>query len=386
MKRIAIFAGSDLRSFAGGRYIIELTKRLKDFDSTIFSPTDAPKQYLSKEQLSSMTSASFVYYNTFRFPITKENTPLTSSGIRALSNLANFDVVYLTDSSVFVILCATLICRLHNVRLVWGMHDPGALREKSLSNTTFTNALMSAYNAIKFWAIRRIPNVHALNDSDRKRLMQIGYNGRIYRINNFTYYKINSKDIKVNTHKFIALFVGRLSIKQKGIDLLGKIISDTLEESKGPQFNILGGVGDTEGKPIILDLIKKHPSNVKSYDFVSPNELINQYKDASLMLMTSRFEGMPAVLLEAQSYGLPVIAFKIKGVTEIIANKDQGKLINIFNVELFSKAVLEYRDAWVSSKKNYLGLKRQIAHTINLRFGEDVVIPKIRGMLLDQRE
>ena len=41
--------------------------------------------------------------------------------------------------------------------------------------------------------------------------------------------------------------------------------------------------------------------------------------------MTSRFEGLPMVLLEAQSYGLPIISFDCKtGPKEVVSDNYNG--------------------------------------------------------------
>ena len=44
MKHLAIFSGSDIRAYGGGeKYIIELVKRLKNFDTTVYSFVDKDK-------------------------------------------------------------------------------------------------------------------------------------------------------------------------------------------------------------------------------------------------------------------------------------------------------------------------------------------------------
>ncbi|WP_142994015.1 glycosyltransferase, partial [Klebsiella pneumoniae] len=54
------------------------------------------------------------------------------------------------------------------------------------------------------------------------------------------------------------------------------------------------------------------------------------YKESSILVMTSRYEGLPMVLIESKNFGLPVIAFDCKtGPAEIISN--DGYLVDYSN-------------------------------------------------------
>ncbi|MGM9594485.1 MAG: glycosyltransferase family 4 protein [Candidatus Onthomonas sp.] len=54
-----------------------------------------------------------------------------------------------------------------------------------------------------------------------------------------------------------------------------------------------------------------------------------QYRAAAMVVMTSHMEGLPMVLLEAKSYGLPLISFDIMtGPRDIIADRLNGYLIS----------------------------------------------------------
>lgn len=52
------------------------------------------------------------------------------------------------------------------------------------------------------------------------------------------------------------------------------------------------------------------------------------YQEASIVALSSRYEGLPMILLEAQAYGLPIVAFRCKcGPADIIDNGVNGILI-----------------------------------------------------------
>ena len=56
--------------------------------------------------------------------------------------------------------------------------------------------------------------------------------------------------------------------------------------------------------------------------------ILDKYLNASILVMTSRYEGLPMVLLEAQACGLPVVSFKCKcGPKDVIKDGQTGYLI-----------------------------------------------------------
>ena len=75
------------------------------------------------------------------------------------------------------------------------------------------------------------------------------------------------------------------------------------------------------------------PGNIK--------DMKKMYNSAKIMVMTSRNEGLPMVLLEAQSCGLPIISYDCyTGPSEIISDKS-GFLIEYGNREEFKNALIK---------------------------------------------
>jgi glycosyltransferase involved in cell wall biosynthesis len=52
-------------------------------------------------------------------------------------------------------------------------------------------------------------------------------------------------------------------------------------------------------------------------------------------------EGCPTFLLEAISYGVPCVAYKIAGIPEIIKNKEHGFLCKPGNIYQMSKSIIK---------------------------------------------
>ncbi|MBQ0627022.1 glycosyltransferase, partial [Proteus mirabilis] len=98
------------------------------------------------------------------------------------------------------------------------------------------------------------------------------------------------------------------------------------------------------------------------------------YKSASIYCMTSRFEGMPLVLLEALSFNLPLIAYDCNtGPSEIITSDENGLLIENTNTEHYISALskLALNESYynqVTSNiliKNYFSIDKIITEWVN---------------------
>lgn len=72
------------------------------------------------------------------------------------------------------------------------------------------------------------------------------------------------------------------------------------------------------------------------------NNMDKAYQEASMYVMTSLQEGLPMVLLEAKSNGLPLISFDIEtGPSEIIKDGINGYLVQSYDVEIMAAKINE---------------------------------------------
>jgi glycosyltransferase involved in cell wall biosynthesis len=74
--------------------------------------------------------------------------------------------------------------------------------------------------------------------------------------------------------------------------------------------------------------------------FLANAEMDRVYQDASMLVLTSDNEGTPNVVLEAMAAALPVVAFTVGGVPEIITNDDIGSLIPPGDMGALTTAVI----------------------------------------------
>ena len=81
-------------------------------------------------------------------------------------------------------------------------------------------------------------------------------------------------------------------------------------------------------------------------------DMISVYKDASILAMSSYYEGLPMVLLEAQAVGLPIVSFDCKcGPKDVIEDGVDGFLVKEGNIEeLAQKLLVLMQDANLRSQ------------------------------------
>ena len=92
--------------------------------------------------------------------------------------------------------------------------------------------------------------------------------------------------------------------------------------------------------------------------FVSDEDLPVYYNAADFFVLPSKSgEGLPLVALEAMACGLPVVATKVGGISEIMM-EDYGKIVPPDNPDALAEAVLEFSHRELSALKN--GLRSRI--------------------------
>lgn len=215
---------------------------------------------------------------------------------------------------------------------------------------------------MKRWRYPKLDRLICLTKSDKQRYYD-QYLNHVSVIPNYT----NFSDVDTtysNNKKF--LFVGRYN-DMKGVDYLVDIMVKVSSHCPDWSF-VLYGEGEKkkwlENQIEALDLS----------DIVEVNEptdnITDEYKAAGVFILTSRNEGFPMVLLEAQAHGLPIVSFDCEtGPSEIISDGEDGYLIPAFDVDAFAQQLVKL--ACDEDKRRKMSAK---AVLYRQRFGKEAVI------------
>jgi len=170
--------------------------------------------------------------------------------------------------------------------------------------------------------------------------------------------------LNIQKDDFVLLFVGRV-VKDKGINEL--IQAFYILDKKYNNLKLLI-VGDFEEH--------LNPIESKSIEIMKKNRNIIQVgfqKDvrpylgvSSLFVLPSYREGLPNSLLEAGSFGIPLLATDINGCNEIIRDRENGILIKPKSVD----SLVDGISLLVENKQLYNRIKKSVRESIKTRYSQ----------------
>lgn len=211
------------------------------------------------------------------------------------------------------------------------------------------------------WASKYCDYVVTLTQQD-KQLWEKGLkniNAQIISISNPSPYENiqNNPSLKFK----IVLAVGRLT-HVKGFDLL---IDAWAKVCKVNQEWTLRIVGSGEEENNLKDQVNRLGIVDRVNFIAATKDIIKYYETSSFYCLSSRFEGFPMVILEAQAFGLPIVSFNcLTGPQDIIDHKINGYLCENGKIESLESYLI---DAINSSDEEYINMILQ-SKTKNMNY------------------
>lgn len=161
-----------------------------------------------------------------------------------------------------------------------------------------------------------------------------------------------------NNNKTIA-YVGRLA-PEKRIDIFLQCCKHILETNDNINILIVGS-GDEENNLRLLSKQLNIDKKVNFIGFISPIDIV--YASIDMLLLTSDTEGTPRCVLEAMSYGVPVVSTNVGGLHEIINGKN-GKLVDKGDYKAMSNIVVNL----LKNNNELMSISQNAIKTINDKF------------------
>ena len=232
-------------------------------------------------------------------------------------------------------------------------------------NRPFHMQKMTVTNRIRGFfhirALKKADRIVALTPGDAEQWKQVNPNVSI--IPNLV--TTNDTEVYSDCEAKCVIFVGRLD-PQKGYWYLNAIWRIVEERHPDWRLDIYGeGADIPENKSMI-------PQGKQVYPHPQTIDILDKYKESSILILTSVYEPFGLVMPEAMSCGVPVVAFDCPyGPSEIITDGTDGFLIDCYDVEAFADklCLLMENEA----------LRKQMGRNAILsarRFTKDKIIPQ----------
>ncbi|HXW67042.1 MAG TPA: glycosyltransferase family 4 protein [Thermoplasmata archaeon] len=293
---------------AGARVEVVTTDLMRDrpFARGAFGPSDA--------------SVTVRRHRAVRWVPVRHGLGIAAPGMLVDALRAPTDVLHAHAFGYFPTWAGRVAHDLRGVPLVITPHsDPG----------TGTGASLLYARAVRRATLRRADRIVALTHVEADALARDGVDERRIRVipNGVDLDEFSARAPRpAGPEDPIVLFVGRLYPEQKGIETLVEAFA-SLARTRAARLRL---VGEDWGGLAAAERIARERGIAGRLTATGPvprAALLGEYARADLLVLPSRFEPFGIVLLEAMAAGLPVVASRVGGIPEVVADGRTGLLV-----------------------------------------------------------
>lgn len=196
-----------------------------------------------------------------------------------------------------------------------------------------------------------------LSDSWKTYFESIGVKSDIIKVLNNTITPPIVKEVNRSPDTFNLLYLGVIG-QRKGIYDILKALKDNLEKF---ETKVRLRVGGNQEEDKLMAYIKDNGlQNMVTFEgFVTGDKKIECLNWADVYILPSFNEGLPIGILEAMSYGHPIISTPVGGIPEVLKDGVNGVMVEPGNVEQIANAIstfVEHKELVKEYGKNSLVL------------------------------
>ena len=155
-------------------------------------------------------------------------------------------------------------------------------------------------------------------------ILNLGFKNKIEIINNGVFIPEENTNIFTNDQINITI-VSRL-VSHKNIEKIIKAISDL--NSPLINLNIIGD-GPELNQLQKISLESNNKDNIIFHGKLNRDDINHIFLKSDIYIQASNYEGLPHSLLEAMSYGIPVLCTPVGECKEILGNEDRGYMLDL---------------------------------------------------------
>ncbi len=190
-----------------------------------------------------------------------------------------------------------------------------------------------------------------------------------HRFNSSVYSEADRREyfmkFDLDERRRVFVFAGRLTGQKRPIDFLQL----ALKRQQAGDDALFAMVGDGDLAPVVDEFIRKHDlKNLRRVPFIE--NMAEVLSIASGLVLTSEFEGMPIVILEALCTGVPVLSTDVGDVKLMLEEYGAGLVISeIGNLDCLEQGY----ERWLANLDTYRRNAQANAETVRNRFSGEAV-------------
>lgn len=181
---------------------------------------------------------------------------------------------------------------------------------------------------------RQVSKFLLLTEKDRQFFENIGFLNTAVMHNPTPFRSYTKPEVLFANKRIVSS--GRL-IDDKGFDVLIEAFSKVASDLTGWTLHIYG---DGPAKDHLLNLVDVWDMNDRVFLEGQTKDILTELKKSSLFVLSSKAEGLPMSLIEAQSCGLPCISTDCApGIREIVEEYKNGLLAPVGDVHVIARHI-----------------------------------------------
>jgi len=290
--------------------------------------------------------------------------------------LRNYDLIY-SKNEIAELFTLKLIGYRKLPPIIVGVHTPAYYpRAKSIYSKIHNWLYSSPFYK---WLLSGVKSIHVSNRNNEKLMKKIS---RVpVKLIFYPFEKIKIRSLPANkTSKFNVLFIGRIS-EPKGVDIFLEIIKKINQTKKGLtdfSFKVIGS-GDRKMTYQLISFAQKQ-KNVRYLGHVAHERVNSFYRWADVVIVPSRYEVSPYVILEAGANERIVIATDIPGPRDIIQNGKTGFLVPM-EVKSFTQKIEAIYHLKQKDHRKFVQIGKDAKKYIGQKFNQIKVFSQIEKMM-----
>jgi glycosyltransferase involved in cell wall biosynthesis len=170
--------------------------------------------------------------------------------------------------------------------------------------------------------------------------------------------------------KIVFGFVGNIEDKKNPLEFLDFIeLTQSKLNKKIVVKMVYGNILEQNLFDKIKKIINEKNLNIELVGKIKKNKMSNFYSSIDFLVLTSKKDSLPTVILESFNQGIPVIAHSIDGVPEMVLDNKNGFLYN--NSDDFEDIINKLK------KIDYQILQKNANNTIKDKFSNKIKLTKL---------